>query len=278
MGFSINNLTIESVVNFLGFLFENGASYSTLNIARSALSTKYGNINGVRIGEHHLVSRLMKGAGRLRPPKPKYKMTWDPQLVLTYLKSLGSNVNMPLRDLSKKLTALLALCSGQRVQTLGNIKVSEINTNSQGVRINVEARLKTSKPGMCTTLEFTNFSDSDLCVVSCLKEYLDKTKEKRSTEYLLIQTKHPYERSCTQTISNWLREVLKDAGIDNTMFSAHSYRHASTSKAHSLGVPMDTIFKAAGWSKNSETFCRFYKRPFTTMSSYSNALLSNKNN
>ncbi len=55
---------------------------------------------------------------------------------------------MSLLDISKKLAALLALCSAQRVQTLTSIKLNEIQfVGNNNVVIRVHARLKTSKPG-----------------------------------------------------------------------------------------------------------------------------------
>ncbi|GFO41893.1 histone-lysine N-methyltransferase SETMAR [Plakobranchus ocellatus] len=49
------------------------------------------------------------------------------------------------------------------------------------------------------------------------------------------------------------------AGIDVTIFTAHSTRAASTSKALKAGVPLTTIMSVAGWSQSS-TFARFYKK------------------
>ncbi len=42
---------------------------------------------------------------------------------------------------------------------------------------------------------------------------------------------------------------LSAAGIDTTVFTPHSTRAASTSKAKARSVPMDVIMSLAGWSK-----------------------------
>jgi hypothetical protein len=45
--------------------------------------------------------------------------------------------------------------------------------------------------------------------------------------------------------------VLRLAGIDTSIFKAHSTRSASTSAATKLGVPLQDIMSSAGWSSNS---------------------------
>ena len=63
-----------------------------------------------------------------------------------------------------------------------------------------------------------------------------------------------------QTIARYVKLFLGDAGIDTTVFTAHSTRSASTSKANNLGLSMKDIAKAAGWS-TEHSFQRFYKLP-----------------
>ena len=62
------------------------------------------------------------------------------------------------------------------------------------------------------------------------------------------------------TIARWLREVLKLAGVDVSIFSGHSVRGASTSAAAGAGITTNDILKAADWSSDS-VFRRFYYRP-----------------
>lgn len=80
-----------SVLLFLNQQFKEGASYGTLNSARSAISL----ISNCKIGEDISVTRFLKGVSKIRPPRPKYKFTWDVSLVLDYLERLS-----PLEDLS----------------------------------------------------------------------------------------------------------------------------------------------------------------------------------
>ena len=66
------------------------------------------------------------------------------------------------------------------------------------------------------------------------------------------------------------------AGIDTSIFSAHSVRGASTSRALRQGVPIDVIFRQAGW-RTTNTFGRFYNREVQPRESFfEEVVLSNK--
>lgn len=80
--------SINHYLEFLAYLYDSGFSYNTINTARSALSSVFGSIENVQIGEHKLIVDLMKGISRMRPVRPRYDVTWDPDLVLNYLKSI----------------------------------------------------------------------------------------------------------------------------------------------------------------------------------------------
>ncbi|ODM90605.1 Transposon Ty3-I Gag-Pol polyprotein [Orchesella cincta] len=87
LGFQPSSVSINVILGFLTDLYENGSSYSSMNAARSALSVLLGKVDGVSIGEHPLVVRLLRGVGRLRPPLPRYQTTWD---VLSFFETMRS--------------------------------------------------------------------------------------------------------------------------------------------------------------------------------------------
>ena len=82
------NPAVHNVANFLAYLFSSGMSYSSLNNARSALSAWLPFIDGVAVGSHQTISRLMKGVYNQRPNLPKYTETWDVTVMLQYLSTL----------------------------------------------------------------------------------------------------------------------------------------------------------------------------------------------
>ena len=61
------------------------------------------------------------------------------------------------------------------------------------------------------------------------------------------------------TISGWLRNVLKSSGINVSLFTAHSTRSATTSKASASGWSVIEILERGTWS-NMSTWQRFYKK------------------
>lgn len=65
------------------------------------------------------------------------------------------------------------------------------------------------------------------------------------------------------------------AGIDTSMFKAHSVRGASTSLAASVGVTTDEILSAADWSSES-SFQKFYYKPIRNPA-FAKAVLSTTN-
>jgi len=77
---------------------------------------------------------------------------------------------------------------------------------------------------------------------------------------LFISVRKPYHAVKSATIGHWLKKIMEQAGIDTSIFSAHSTRGAATSKAKAAGVSIPEILKAADWSVPS-TFTHFYHRP-----------------
>jgi site-specific recombinase XerD len=253
--------TLSSILKFLSILYSDGLSYVSINSARSALSTLLGSVEGFPIGQHPLVVRLVKGVGRLRPPSCKYNYIWDASQVLSLFLNWKANVELDLKQLSYKTVGLLALCSAQRVQTLVNITVDKVHFTPCEVVIRIASVLKTTKPGDGCIISLKKYPDEKLCIYKCLKLYIEKTSALRKSNNLFVSYQSPYERASSQTVSRWLKEVLKLSGIDINLFSSHSFRHSSTSKAVDSGVCLDTIYKAAGWSQKSKVFAKFYKKP-----------------
>ena len=115
---------ITNVVNFLAYLFKEAYQYSSINSYRSAISSVHEKVEGHNVGQHPLVTRLLKGIFHDRSPLPRYSGTWNVQNVLNYLERLGENKSLPLKLLSWKLTMLLALTRPSRSADLSNLDLS----------------------------------------------------------------------------------------------------------------------------------------------------------
>lgn len=95
---------------------------------------------------------------------------------------------------------------------------------------------KNSRPGYdIQQVKISSFPDKSCCVLHTLKEYLKITQEKRKSNKSCISFE-TFKEVSTCTVARWLKEVLKRSGIDDKIFSAHSYRSASTSSAFAGGV------------------------------------------
>ena len=105
-----------------------------------------------------------------------------------------------------------------------------------------------------------------ICPVKCLETYLDRTASLRNANNstsLLLSTNRPHGPAAVATVGRWIKEQLQVAGIDTSIFSAHSTRGAAASKAAAAGVPIQTILDSGHWSRES-TFARFYHREVVT--------------
>lgn len=254
--------SVPSLLKFLSNQFKRGASYNTLNTFRSALSL----ILGKETCSNDCVNRFLKGVFKTRPNLPKYQKCWDPSIVLTYLSSLSPNESLSLEVITKKLVTLLALSTGQRVQTLTLIKIDNISISDTCITIAIDDLIKTSAPNRANQqLVIPYFNEKpNICPAKTLSTYLHKTKDLRSTpgtEKLILTTKKPVHNASAQTVSRWIKQVLGDSGIDVSVYGAHSTRHASTSAARRAGVSVDVIKRAAGWTGSSLCFAKFYNLP-----------------
>lgn len=273
-----NNLPIfaPSVSELLLFFqseFDAGRGGSTLNCSRAAI----GLLVTPKIMEDTRIKRFFAGISRLRPTGPKYAVTWDPAMVFNFLRTLPANNVLSVIQLSRKTIVLLALASGHRVQTFSLIEVGNIVEFPDRVEITITARIKTSRfKGPLQKLILPFFvADTRICPARTLLHYIQRTATFRGNfSQLFLTATNPIKPASTSTLGRWIKEVLRDSGVDN-VFTAHSTRHAATSAASRKGVPIETIRQAAGWSKQSNVFARFYKREIIEDAAiFANSILS----
>nr|CAH7750589.1 unnamed protein product [Callosobruchus chinensis] len=131
---------LKSHLIFFKEQMDNELSYSSLNTYRAALNL----IIHQSSNDDKILKRYWKGVYNIRPPKPKYQSTWDPQPVLSFLKGLNPLDSLSLELLTKKLVMLLALSSGHKVQTLSKISLNNIIKFEDRIEIKISKRIKTS--------------------------------------------------------------------------------------------------------------------------------------
>ena len=153
---------------------------------------------------------------------------------------------------------LLALVTGQRAQTLHALKVCDMNLEDELVSFTLSTPLKNR--GVGEVIELVPFEDKKLCVVSLLHEYLFKTKDiRKGHDELFLSINKPHGPVTVDTIRRWVLTVLKDAGVNTSVFKAHSTRSASCSAAFRKKVSLKAILKAGLW-RSHNVFTKFYNR------------------
>lgn len=261
---------IAEAINFLASLYSKGLSLSAICTARSALSCYLNTNCPIQFGELPSVKRIIKGIFESKPVLPLQSKieTWDPNTVITFLQPWCPLSELSLKELSLKMTFLLALLSGQRCQTLHALDINYMKLTDKTCTFFVNSLLKHSKKGKHQApLEFKSFpQDPSLCIVTVVSEYLKRTQKLRkngTVSKFLLSFQKPHNPISKDTISRWIKTILEMADIDITKFTAHSTRAASTSAALSCGVPVSNILAAAGWSQET-TFSKFYNKNIKT--------------
>ena len=223
-------------------------------------------IDGVRVGQHPMVSRFLKGVFNSRPPAPKYGTTWDVDIVLQYLKRLPSNEDLTFQSLSHKVVMLMALANADRCSDLAALDLNYMQHQVSGVKFVIPGLTKTRRNGPPLEAFYPAFlEEPQICPVKALQCYQARSLKFRQAKQsiknpLFIAVRKPHNPVKAATLGHWLKRVMEAAGIDTKVFSAHSTRGASTSKAHKVGVGTADILRAANWASAS-TFCRFYCKP-----------------
>ena len=108
---------------------------------------------------------------------------------------------------------------------------------------------------------YSSKKDTKLCVVATLEQNLKRTKfwRRKDKSQLLLSFVKPHSPMVSSTISGWIENVLREAGIDTKIFKGHSTYSASTSKAGLAGFSVTDILEGGSWT-NASTWQRFYIR------------------
>ena len=110
-----------------------------IGVHRSAISSFHIPLEGVVVGQHPLVTKFMKGIFSLRPPNPRYFVTWDVNDVLQLLRSWS------LAKSLSKLAMLGALITASRSSSLAKLDLKFRFFVSNGVYIKIADLTKCSR-------------------------------------------------------------------------------------------------------------------------------------
>ncbi|CAG2237072.1 unnamed protein product [Mytilus edulis] len=188
------NPSVNNVLNFLLELHLNGLGYSAVNTAESAVFSFVYLITNVQIGKHFHVKQFMKGIFNKKPVLPRYNCTWNVEIVLSLLKTWNKDIT--LINLTFKLAMLLALKTGQRMQSIFLIDTRKLELDRYSVKIRYGDFLKQTRPGYQLPEIFIEAFKPDyrICVVHTLHEYLERTNKLRfNNTQLFLSFQKPYK-------------------------------------------------------------------------------------
>ena len=246
--------TTNSFANFMAREFDQKHSYSYIRGFTAPLVEYTKDVDWV------IIQKLKKGMHNLRPPQPKYCAIWDVNMVLTWLSAMRTDT---LMFLSQKLSTLLMVLSGNRVNMLSNMKLTQMVASTEEVTFTFDVPLKHSREGTTgDIMRFRAYPDKSLCPVKAIDDYITVRGPLCGDPHLFITTKPrngAHNAAHHDTLARWIKEVLGAAGVDTSRYAAHSCRAASTSAAALAGVSLTTIIKSASWS-NVTTFRTYYKK------------------
>ena len=231
---------------------------------------------GVDVNKFCFIERMLKGCYNLNPPRVRYSTMWDVGTVLRFLYNMFPLEDLSLKDLTLKLISLVALTTAARSQTLAALDLDYmyLSEGNKKVTFVIRQLLKTSRPGISLPkVILDSYNKPELCVVKTLLYYIQRTKDVRKTSRLFVSYV-TYNGVTTSTLARWIKSVLCMAGIDVSVFKAHSVRGAVTSAAFASGCSLKDILSTANWT-NAKTFKKFYNKEIeVTNVDFSSAVLS----
>ena len=253
------NPTTRDILQFLHTLKDQGLSCQTIKGYRSAINHLLPN-NLVK--DDPLISRFMKGLFRSNPPLIPYSRVWDVASVLHHIRDLGSNEEMAFLTLSKKIATLLMILSQKRRESIDSFDVRYMDISRNYVTFIPSHLLKHDRQGYRTHMvRFRAYPECVLlCPVQTIKDYMKRREEFSNTgTKFFVTSRPPHNPAHKDTIGRWVKDMLKDAGIDTDLFKVHSVRAAASSKALVCGAPLSDVLKAGDWS-GARTFFSFYRK------------------
>ena len=184
------------------------------------------------------------------------------------------------KQLTYKVTILLAFTSASRASTIHHLDTRFMTRTDNRYQFTFHKLHKSWRRGKPPpTIEFYGFKeDKELCIVTTLDEYLNRTRTWHNNEsktQLLLSHVKPHAEVTSSTVSRWLKHVLKEAGINVDIYKGHSTRAASSIKAALVGLSISDILKRGSWC-NESTWQKFYNKPIVSPEErFQNIVLSN---
>ena len=138
--------------------------------------------NETDFGKHPIFARMLKEIFRSHPAWPRYMVTYNPDLVLNFLKALLLWDNITLKWLTFKTITILAILSGHRCQPINSLTFAHIDININKVIFYIPKTIKNITRSF--RLHPVKLKDESICPVRTVVEYIKATEKIRKSEKL----------------------------------------------------------------------------------------------
>lgn len=284
------DLSPPRMADFFLWLFEvKGLTPSTIKGYRSTIADTYRHLGLPDPGSDRDLSDLVANLDRRRPAVRSLVPRWNLPWVLTWLNSerFEPLQMAPLRDVTLKTCFLLALATASRVS---EIHAFSVHPDCLQRRTDGSIQLITD-PQFIAKNRLPSVGNQKVCLiplksadaspivrlqdpVRALKIYIKRTRETRNGRTrLFIPIRRDKEDITVQTISSWLRTVIREAyeelspdGAKRLRIRAHEVRAVAASVAFQRNCSIRDIVESVGWRSES-TFARFYLRNLSNQAS-----------
>ena len=184
-------------------------------------------------------------------------------LLLRYYDNIDSNDNLQFKALVKKTVMFFIILGARKKHALFTLSSDNIIFKENKVILLPNKTMKHAK--LNTPLKHLIYhhypEKQKLSIANCLKSCIGIRNALVGEEIkdLTISFEKPDKPVSHEAISRWIKSELTDAGVDTSVFKAHSCRYASSSKTKDISASLNKILKQGCW-KCKHTFRTYYSR------------------
>ncbi|KAG1277773.1 hypothetical protein G6F66_012208 [Rhizopus arrhizus] len=264
----------DNVLNFL----MNHRNYSSqhLNGLRSSIASVFRVLhpNETSLAQQEKIVQFFqaKRHQEVKTPTEADLSAWDTDIVVHYAKTnWRNNHQLTLFDLQKKTLIILCLATMARPRSdIGRLMYKNVQfTLQDNMPVSVLLFFPEAKETNMKTARFGLIDKVEVCLTRTLFHFIQRTQSYRQNlpeDHTLFLTYLDNKNKTSSsvrpsTVSSWVKQIMTEAGIDTTVYKAHSIRSASSTKAIELGYSQDKVEEHANWSKKANAFSKYYYKP-----------------
>lgn len=229
---------------------------STIHLHRSVVSTICEPFIGKKLSDHIFVRRVLKSVSQAKPKLNRIPI-WDPQVVVHWMQSNNPDP-ISLFEANRRCATILLLASGRRVHDLTLLYSSPEHIVDDGTNIilwPIFGSKTDSARFQQSGWKLIPHVDNLLNPVYWIRKVRELSSNRRgSIQQHFITTQGEPKPASRTVIANWVKTVLKAAGIEA---SPGSSRSAVASYNWLCNLSIDSILKKGNW-KQASTFYRHY--------------------